>query len=162
MSVFRFRAFDSTGNEVGDKVEAETQEGALQEIRKRGFFVTWIKQDGEGSESEEKATLFRETPEETEEPAKETEEDVQLRFLREVQEQLGQAINVEPIIDLESLVNRTAEGAILKKEDEILFLAVLAVADQIRCLREMWANSQSGITSLMQKAADEERRRLGS
>lgn len=59
MPTFQFEAMDSTGQEIRDVIDAETQEEAQQTIRKMGYFVTKIAVKKSRKEAKEQAAAAR-------------------------------------------------------------------------------------------------------
>src|SRR5690242_11307628 len=55
MPVYAFQAMNSSGQEVKDEVEADTQEEAIAKIRQKGFFPTKVKEQAGKKKAAKKA-----------------------------------------------------------------------------------------------------------
>ena len=166
MATFEYEALSNAGQEVRGRVEVDSQEEAVRKVREMGHFPTKIKCVAgveKKAETQEEPCLFDnppsdesqdQEPEEEEEFPElegETDEEKARRFMMSLLTELKKVPDVEPIIDIENLREAIIGGDPAYPGQA---MALLAIADQLRCAREAWAHVQSGVMSSVSKAIE--------
>jgi len=169
MATYRYSALDSQGNEVTDNLEAESSDEAIAKVRQMGFSPKVVEDTLRSSEipeaEEEEGSLF-----DKEEEDEETSEEKEARFVEAVESTMKVFTDAvtgdNSIVKIKKLHDAIVNGGDsydyeYLSVDRLQMLSMLAVADQLRVIREMYGGLMTAMNPSIQQLMQSVKQKAG-